>query len=125
MRAFPVLYVKDVAAAATFWQRLDFVPRYSFPTDGVPSYVSFERDGCFMAITAADWSAERYNVDSGPGPTAEMFVYVNDVDELVRSLRDEGVSVLREPEDMPWGERVAAVLDPDGHPVSLANENAG
>jgi len=30
--------------------------------------------------------------------------------------------VLREPEDMPWGERIAAVADPDGNPVALCAE---
>jgi lactoylglutathione lyase len=28
--------------------------------------------------------------------------------------------VLREPATMPWGERVAYVLDPDANPVALA-----
>ena len=28
--------------------------------------------------------------------------------------------VLAEPEDMPWGERMAYVSDPDGNPVALA-----
>ena len=28
--------------------------------------------------------------------------------------------VLREPADMPWGERVAYVSDPDDNPVALA-----
>jgi lactoylglutathione lyase len=60
----------------------------------------------------------------GAGPRVEMFVYVDDVDTLVTSLRAEGVPVLREPEDMPWGERIATVTDPDGNPVALANAPA-
>jgi lactoylglutathione lyase len=35
-------------------------------------------------------------------------------------MRADGVTVLREPTDMPWGERVAYVTDPDGNPVALA-----
>jgi lactoylglutathione lyase len=30
------------------------------------------------------------------------------------------VPVLRTPTDMPWGERVAYVSDPEGNPVALA-----
>jgi lactoylglutathione lyase len=30
--------------------------------------------------------------------------------------------VLRDPADMPWGERIATVADPDGNPVALANQ---
>ena len=36
------------------------------------------------------------------------------------SLRPDGVPVLRDPEDMPWGGRVGYVADPDGNPVALA-----
>jgi lactoylglutathione lyase len=41
---------------------------------------------------------------------------------LVAALRAEGVTVLGDPADMPWGERIAAVADPDGNPVALANQ---
>ena len=35
-------------------------------------------------------------------------------------MRAAGVAVLREPEKMPWGERVGFVADPEGNPVTLA-----
>jgi lactoylglutathione lyase len=34
-------------------------------------------------------------------------------------LRGEGAAILRDPADMPWGERVGFVADPDGNPVAL------
>ena len=37
----------------------------------------------------------------------------------VASLRQAGVVVLRDPADMPWGERLGYVADPDGNPVAL------
>jgi lactoylglutathione lyase len=46
-----------------------------------------------------------------------LFVYVDDVDAAVALL---AAPVLRAPEDMFWGERVAWVADPDGNPVALA-----
>jgi lactoylglutathione lyase len=46
-----------------------------------------------------------------------MYVYVDDVDAMLASLA--GVPVLREPADMPWGERIATITDPDGNPVAL------
>jgi lactoylglutathione lyase len=49
-----------------------------------------------------------------------MFVYVPDVDAAVEDLRQRQGTILREPADMPWGERVAYVADPDGNPVALA-----
>jgi lactoylglutathione lyase len=59
-------------------------------------------------------------VEPGLGPRHELFVYVDDVDSAVSELRVRGASVLREPADMPWGERVAFVTDPEGNVVSLA-----
>ena len=35
-------------------------------------------------------------------------------------LQAAGASVLREPADMPWGERVAFLRDPEGNVVTLA-----
>jgi lactoylglutathione lyase len=49
-----------------------------------------------------------------------MFVYVAAVDAMVDELRRRQGVILREPADMPWGERVAYVADPDGNPVALA-----
>jgi hypothetical protein len=44
------------------------------------------------------------------------------VDELVAQLGAEAVPVLKDPGDMPWGERFAAVAGPDGDPVAGASE---
>ena len=63
-------------------------------------------------------------VEPGPGPRHELFVYVEDVDATVAALRDGGASVLRAPADMPWGERVGFVADPEGNVVSLAASGA-
>lgn len=122
MRTFPVLYTRDVRSAAAFWERLGFERRYAFPDGDEPGYVTLTRHGYDVAVTAAEWLTDQYHLPMGDGPRAEMFVYVEDVDTLVGQLRDEGVPVLRGPADMPWGERVATIQDPDGNPVSLAND---
>ena len=55
----------------------------------------------------------------GEEPRFEMYVYVADLEETVERLRRNGVHILRDPEDMPWGERIASVTDQDGNPVTL------
>lgn len=121
MRAFPVLYSRDVARAAAFWERLGFERRYAFPPGDEPGYIGLRRGEHDLAVTSAEWATDRYGLEMGTGPRVEMFVYVENVDELVGALRSEGVTVLRDPEDMPWGERVGTIADPDGNPVALAN----
>ena len=74
-----------------------------------------------MAVVAAEWPEQQYGLATGDGVRFEMFVYVDDVDGTVETLRAGGTTVLGEPASMPWGERVAYVCDPDGNPVALAS----
>lgn len=65
-------------------------------------------------------ATDRYGLSpGGGGPCFEMYVYVEDLDTTIARVTDVGVNVLREPEDMPWGERIATVVDPEGNPVAL------
>ena len=48
-----------------------------------------------------------------------MYVYVGDLNTAVTRLTDAHVAVVRQAEDMPWGERIATVADPEGNPVAL------
>jgi lactoylglutathione lyase len=121
-RAFPVVYASDVSQAARFWERLGFARFFQLPADGEPGYVGLRRGSSELAVVAADWPREQYGMSMGNGPRFEMYVYVDDVDRLVGQLRDEGVSVLRDPAGMPWGERIATIADPDGNPVALSSE---
>ncbi len=124
-RAFPVVYATDVPRSARFWERLGFARFYQLPAGGDPGYVALRRGDAELAVVAAEWPREQYGLGLGDGPRFEMFVYTGDVDRLLADLRAEGVTVLRDPADMPWGERIAVIADPDGNPVSLATEPGG
>ena len=41
-------------------------------------------------------------------------------DVTFAELQRHGATVIHAPEDMPWGERVGFVRDPDGNPVAIA-----
>jgi lactoylglutathione lyase len=75
-----------------------------------------------LAVTAAEWPRQRYGLGLGDGPRFEMYVYVDDVDKVVARSRAEAVKVLKDPADMPWGERIATIADPDDNPVALSKE---
>jgi lactoylglutathione lyase len=122
LRAFPVLYARDVAAVAAFYERLGFEEQIRLPApDGGPGFVGLRRDGAELAVTVEDSPRMLAGVEPGPGPRGELFVYVEDVDATVAALRAAGARVVREPADMPWGERVGFVADPEGNLVSLAS----
>ncbi len=54
----------------------------------------------------------------GPGRII-LSVAVDDVDALLDTVRRLGGTVLAPPADMPWGQRVGHVTDPDGNAVNL------
>jgi lactoylglutathione lyase len=121
LRAFPVLYAKDVEALAGFYGALGFQEQVRLPApDGSPGFVGLKRDDAELAITTEDSPRMLAGVEPGPGPRGELFVYVEAIDALVETLADAGGRVLREPADMPWGERVAYLTDPEGNVVTLA-----
>jgi lactoylglutathione lyase len=118
-RAFPVVYARDVSRTAAFYERLGFERHFQLPAEGEPGYVGLRRGAHELAVVDAAWPQDQYGAPMGDGVRFELFVYVDDVDALVARLRGD-VDVLREPEAMPWGERVAYVADPEGNPVALA-----
>jgi len=120
-RTFPVIYVRDVPRALDFYAGLlGFEQRYQFPPEGDAVYVGMHRDGASLGIVHESSPQQLIGQGMGDGPRFELFVYVDAVDETVDRARGAGVPVLREPEDMPWGERLAFVADPEGNPVTLA-----
>jgi lactoylglutathione lyase len=123
-RAFPVVYATDVGRTCRFWELLGFERHFQFPAGDEPGYVGLRRGDWELGVTASAWARDQYGLELGTGPRFEMFVYVDDVDAVLPRLRAAGVTVLREPADMPWGERMASVADPDGNPVALASEAA-
>jgi lactoylglutathione lyase len=109
-----------VGCSLRFYEELGFEEHFRLPSDGEPGYVGLRRGDWELAVVTAQSPQQLIGVEIGSKPRFEMFVYVADVDRQVAQLRGAGVSVLREAEDMFWGERVAWVADPDGNPVALA-----
>jgi lactoylglutathione lyase len=121
-RAFPILYAADVEASAAFYESLGFNRHFQLPPDGPAGYVGLRDGATEMAIVAEQWPLDHYGTPRGPGPTFEMFVYVDDADATFADLLGRGATAIEPPSDMPWGERVGFVRDPDGNPVAVATQ---
>lgn len=52
-----------------------------------------------------------------------IYLEVDDVDSAIQELRLNKVRVIEEPTDRPWGERDAAVADPDGYHIYLSQSS--
>jgi lactoylglutathione lyase len=111
--AFPILITADLPAALGFYRDLlGARVAYEFPgPDGVPGYVGLELGDSHIGI------GRDPGATAAPSERFSLWVYAEDCDAAVERLRAGGVTIVEEPADQPWGERVARVLDPDGNLV--------
>ena len=124
LRAFPVLHAEDVEAVAGSSARLGFVEEVRIAgADGGIAYLGLRRDQAALGVTTVQAPRALAGVEPQPGPRHELFVYVRAVDETVDRLRAD-TTIIREAADMPWGERLAYVADPEGNLVVLAQAPA-
>lgn len=108
-RAFPIISVRDLHATRRFYEQLGFAQTYQYPPDGEPGFVTMERGSSSIGIGAGGTDEDRFG----------YWVYVDDVDAALHRLAEVGAPIVAEPEDQPWGERVARPRDPDGNLVYL------
>jgi lactoylglutathione lyase len=89
---------------------------FEFPgPDGVPGYVGLDLGRSHLGIGRDPTTVDP--AELGTRRSISLWIYVGDCDATVESLRAAGVRIDVEPEDQPWGERVARVRDPDGNEV--------
>jgi lactoylglutathione lyase len=110
----------SVAGTVAVYERAEFAQHSQLPPEGGPGTLRCAHDEADVGIVHESSPQRLVGRTIGDGPRFELFVYVDDVDASLATLRSAGVTVLREAEDMPWGERVAFVTDPEGNPVTLA-----
>lgn len=121
LRAFPVLYARDVEGLAAFYERLGFAVQSHVPgPDGQIGFIGLRRGGSELAVTSEQSPEFLAGVITGPGPRHEMFIYVENLEASTKDAERAGARVLREPSPMPWGERLAYLQDPEGNLVTLA-----
>src|SRR3954470_16121745 len=102
-RAFPVAYSSDVDRAAKFWELLGFERFFELPRpDGSAGYAGLRSGTAELAVTHRDWAKDGYGLEAGNDPRFEMYVYVDDLEQTIARLRNNGIKLLRPAEDMPW-----------------------
>jgi catechol 2,3-dioxygenase-like lactoylglutathione lyase family enzyme len=68
----------------------------------------------------ASWWDETAPQPSAGGPQVDLELdSVESLEATVAGLGTAGATTIKQPTDMPWGQRFAIVLDPDGHRVGL------
>jgi catechol 2,3-dioxygenase-like lactoylglutathione lyase family enzyme len=110
--AFTILDTADVGRLSAFYvDHLGFNPGYRWPDQGEAIF-------CVVSLDAFSIGLPKTESPSPSGRTA-FWLYTDDVDREIGSLRAAGVAIVGEPADTEWGERMATVLDPDGNLVHI------
>ena len=114
---FPILSTRDIGALTSFYERaLGAEVVYRFPGEAGDAYVSLA-----LGTESLGIGHDPDVVDAvDAGDRVALWFYVDDVDAAFAAAISAGAAETRAPTDMPWGERVAQVRDPDGNLVNLA-----
>lgn len=110
---FPILRTRDLAGLQKFYESVfDAVEHYRFED----VYVALTVGGGNLGIG--------FEPELASGDRVSIWFYVDDVDAVHGAAVDAGASSVMPPSDMPWGERVAQVRDPDGNLLHLGRASS-
>jgi len=114
-RIVPYVFYEDVAGAIDWLAKaFGFVEHLRYTEDdGSVSHaeVRFSDGVVMLGDPGNDYENPRH---SGKLHSS-LLVYVDDVDQHHATAKSAGAEVIDEPEDKPYGDRMYAVIDPEGH----------
>ncbi|SHN14318.1 VOC family protein [Actinacidiphila paucisporea] len=112
----PVIVTDDHDRLLGFYTELFGAEEFfRVPAEGPAFYVGLRIGDTDLGLVA------REDPGTGASPRVLLSIEVDDVDETLSRVPALGGSVGGAPNDMPWGQRVAHIQDPDGNPLNLTH----
>lgn len=113
----PILLTPDLDRLLAFYSTLlGAVEVERFPAEGPACYVGLQVGGADLGLTAGA------AVPTGSPGRVLLSIDVPDVDALLPRVVELGGSAPGPANDMPWGQRVAHISDPDGNALNLTQQ---
>ncbi|MET8745960.1 VOC family protein [Streptomyces sp. NPDC004728] len=110
----PVILTADQDVLLDFYTKLFGAEEiFREPAEGPTFYLGLRIGDTDLGLVT------RTNPGTGAAPQILLSIGVDDVEETLGRVAALGGTVRSCPHDMPWGQRVAHILDPDGNPVNL------
>jgi predicted enzyme related to lactoylglutathione lyase len=110
----PVIVTDDLDGLLAFYSSLLSAEQiFRYPEEGAAFYIGLRVGDSELGIAS--------DADVVPGEPGRMLlsIEVPDVDALLLRVAELGGEAPGPANDMPWGQRVAHVKDPDGNVVNL------
>jgi uncharacterized glyoxalase superfamily protein PhnB len=114
----PYLFYDDVGRAARFMQEaFGFTLVFTSPdSDGGLAHAQLAHGSGLIMVGHTGGGGLRLVKSAGAlcALHAGVYVFVDDVDAHCERARAAGATVLLEPADQPWGDRMYCAVDPEG-----------
>jgi len=118
----PYLVVDDAERAIEFYKDAfgaDELMRMPGP-DGKVAHAELQFGDSKLMLSDPFPQSDVKSPSERGGPTASIFMYVDDCDATFSQAKTAGATVVSELEDMFWGDRFGTLSDPFGHVWSIA-----
>ncbi|MFE7627254.1 VOC family protein [Streptomyces sp. NPDC057509] len=110
----PVILTADQDVLVGFYTDLFGAEEiFRVPAEGPAFYVGLRIGDTDLGVVA------KPDLEPGAAPRILLSIGVDDVRATLNRVEALGGSVSGGPSDMPWGQRVAHIRDPDGNAVNL------
>jgi len=118
----PYLAVDDAAEAIEYYKRaFGAKERLRMETpDGSIGHAELEIGDSLVMLSDPFPQSHTTPPKTAGATTGGIFMYVEDVDAVVKKAVDQGATVAMEVADQFWGDRFGTVVDPFGHSWSIA-----
>ena len=120
------LIARNCAAAIDFYKRaLGATERMRMQReDGRVGHAELQLGDCVILMADEHPEIGAYSPEHYGGSPVSFYVYVDNCDAAYKKAVDAGGKSEREPTDMPYGDRVAGIVDPFGYRWYLAHHIA-
>ena len=110
----PIIVTSDIERLLGFYTGLlGAEEHFRYPEEGPVFYVGLELGGSELGLSSDD------GVSPGDPGRMLLSIEVDDVDARLAQVEALGGQATSGANDMPWGQRVAHIKDPDGKVVNL------
>jgi predicted enzyme related to lactoylglutathione lyase len=110
----PVVSTPDLRRLRAFYEKvLGATQTMRVPDKGRLFYVELRIGQTALGLV------QKKNTETGAPVRIVLSAEVPDIDALLPTVESAGGTVRDQPKNMPWGQRVAHVLDPDGNMLNL------
>jgi catechol 2,3-dioxygenase-like lactoylglutathione lyase family enzyme len=122
----PILNVSNLQASYDWFEKLGWAKHWDWASDDDhPTFGAVVSGGCeiFLCLDGQGGRGREGGI-GGDGQGVWLSIWVDDVDEIHARCMREGLEVIHEPEDMPWGVREMHVRHADGHVFRIGCDSA-